>query len=78
MKTGVNFFGRNKVIIVCVPALVAIHYWWFRLQYNPAFVKEKERNFGAFQDITNFVQKKREDWRKCNSLHFIPFITVNR
>ena len=67
-KDAKGFFGRNRVIIVCVPAIVAIHYWWFRLQYNPAFVKKEEINFGIFQTISDFAQKKLEDWRKCNLL----------
>lgn len=34
---------KNLFIILAVPAIVAIHFGWYRLQFNDRFVKESER-----------------------------------
>ena len=32
---------RNIVLVVCIPTIVAIHWGWYRLQYNPKFVAQE-------------------------------------
>ncbi|KAI0230765.1 hypothetical protein LSAT2_018877 [Lamellibrachia satsuma] len=32
---------KNIVLVVCIPSIVAIHWGWYRLQYNPKFVSQE-------------------------------------
>lgn len=37
------FFSRNAVTIVMVPALIVIHWGWYKLQDFEVFVKKEEK-----------------------------------
>jgi len=34
---------RNIVLLVCIPSLIALHYGWYKLQYNEDFVSAESR-----------------------------------
>jgi membrane protein CcdC involved in cytochrome C biogenesis len=38
-----GFFNRNAVTIVMVPALILIHWGWYKVQDNEVFVKKEEK-----------------------------------
>jgi hypothetical protein len=38
-----GFFNRNMVAIVMVPALVLLHWGWYKLQDVEALVKKEEK-----------------------------------
>ena len=41
MSALAGILRKNIVLVVCVPSLLAIHWGWYRLQYNPNFVYQK-------------------------------------
>lgn len=38
-----GFWSKYKTLLVAVPALVALHYGWYNLQYNEDFVPKDQR-----------------------------------
>jgi hypothetical protein len=43
-----GFFHKYQILIVTIPSLIGIHYWWYNLQYNKKFVPEKERRISLY------------------------------
>lgn len=38
-----QFLKKYQVLLVSVPSIALIHFFWYRLQFNTDFVKEHER-----------------------------------
>ena len=52
MKMGLSdIFRRYTVLIVCVPSLALLHFGWYQLQFNKAFVPQDQKHIriGTFE-----------------------------
>ena len=43
MNVATTFFKNYKILIVCIPGLAALHYGWYRMQFNEDFVSSAEK-----------------------------------
>lgn len=43
MNPLVSFLRRNIVLVVTIPSVALLHFGWYRMQFNEAFVPKEEK-----------------------------------
>ncbi|CAG7699406.1 unnamed protein product [Allacma fusca] len=57
-KVKPGFFQNNKVFIIGIPAIVGLHYAWYRMQYDPRIVPEHQRQKFPLIRVGRMIKEK--------------------